>query len=63
MVKCIVISCTVQEHLPWLLEAFQPDLVLYDSGVDPHWEDELGRLRLTDEGESFHSIAYIYHIS
>lgn len=40
----------VQEHLPWLLEAFQPDLVLYDSGVDPHWEDELGRLRLTDEG-------------
>ncbi|XP_077064152.1 uncharacterized protein SYNPCC7002_A1628 isoform X2 [Siphateles boraxobius] len=40
----------VQEHLSWLLETFHPDLVLYDSGVDPHWEDELGRLRLTDEG-------------
>ncbi|XP_073779979.1 uncharacterized protein SYNPCC7002_A1628 isoform X2 [Danio rerio] len=40
----------VQEHLPWLLESFRPDLVLYDSGVDPHWDDELGKLRLTDEG-------------
>ncbi|XP_036393722.1 uncharacterized protein SYNPCC7002_A1628 [Megalops cyprinoides] len=41
---------TVQAHLPWLLESFHPDLVLYDAGVDPHWEDELGRLRLTDNG-------------
>ncbi|XP_043975086.1 uncharacterized protein SYNPCC7002_A1628 [Gambusia affinis] len=41
---------TVAEHLPWLLETFRPDLVLYDAGVDPHWEDELGRLRLTDQG-------------
>ncbi|XP_030600455.1 uncharacterized protein hdac12 isoform X2 [Archocentrus centrarchus] len=40
----------VQTHLPWLLETFRPDLVLYDAGVDPHWEDELGRLRLTDQG-------------
>ncbi|XP_073719460.1 uncharacterized protein SYNPCC7002_A1628 [Misgurnus anguillicaudatus] len=40
----------VQEHLPWLMDMFHPDLVLYDAGVDPHWEDELGRLRLTDEG-------------
>ncbi|KAI3354098.1 hypothetical protein L3Q82_018650 [Scortum barcoo] len=42
--------CTVEAHLPWLLETFRPDLVLYDAGVDPHWEDELGRLRLTDQG-------------
>ncbi|KAM3615325.1 uncharacterized protein V6R79_000259 [Siganus canaliculatus] len=41
---------TVETHLPWLLETFHPDLVLYDAGVDPHWEDELGRLRLTDQG-------------
>lgn len=41
---------TIQDHLPWLLDTFRPDLVLYDAGVDPHWEDELGRLRLTDEG-------------
>ncbi|XP_019943841.2 uncharacterized protein SYNPCC7002_A1628 isoform X3 [Paralichthys olivaceus] len=41
---------TVEAHLPWLLESFRPDLVLYDAGVDPHWDDELGRLRLTDHG-------------
>ncbi|MEQ2250968.1 hypothetical protein ILYODFUR_006308, partial [Ilyodon furcidens] len=40
---------TVADHLPWLLESFRPDLVLYDAGIDPHWEDELGRLRLTDQ--------------
>ncbi|KAJ8404714.1 hypothetical protein AAFF_G00335770 [Aldrovandia affinis] len=41
---------TVQTHLPGLLESFRPDLVLYDAGVDPHWRDELGKLRLTDQG-------------
>ncbi|XP_029373497.1 uncharacterized protein hdac12 [Echeneis naucrates] len=41
---------TVEAHLPWLLDTFRPDLVLYDAGVNPHWEDELGRLRLTDQG-------------
>ncbi|XP_061828516.1 uncharacterized protein SYNPCC7002_A1628 isoform X1 [Nerophis lumbriciformis] len=41
---------TVEAHLPWLLESFRPDLVLYDAGVDPHCEDELGRLHLTDRG-------------
>uniref|UniRef100_G3PCD8 Histone deacetylase 12 n=1 Tax=Gasterosteus aculeatus aculeatus TaxID=481459 RepID=G3PCD8_GASAC len=41
---------TVEAHLPWLLETFRPDLVLYDAGVDPHRDDELGRLRLTDRG-------------
>ncbi|XP_067102587.1 uncharacterized protein SYNPCC7002_A1628 [Osmerus mordax] len=41
---------TVKTHLPWVLDRFRPDLVLYDAGVDPHWEDELGRLRLTDQG-------------
>lgn len=43
-------ALTVEAHLPWLLQTFRPDLVLYDAGVDPHWEDELGRLRLTDQG-------------
>ncbi|XP_034404559.1 uncharacterized protein SYNPCC7002_A1628 isoform X2 [Cyclopterus lumpus] len=41
---------TVEAHLPQLLETFRPDLVLYDAGVDPHWEDELRHLRLTDQG-------------
>lgn len=28
----------------------QPDIVFYNAGVDPHVEDRLGRLKLTDEG-------------
>lgn len=38
------------EHLPGLLERVQPDLVLYQAGVDPHRNDRLGRLALSDEG-------------
>lgn len=37
-------------ELPALLTAFAPDLVLYDAGVDPHRDDRLGRLELTDGG-------------
>lgn len=37
-------------HLPQVIEAFAPDLVLYQAGVDPHAEDKLGRLALTDAG-------------
>lgn len=37
-------------HLPPLLERFRPDLVLYQAGVDPHRDDRLGRLALTDVG-------------
>lgn len=33
-----------------VLEQEQPDLVLYDAGVDPHADDSLGRLALTDQG-------------
>ncbi|CAL8363370.1 unnamed protein product [Merluccius merluccius] len=40
----------IEAHLPGLLDSFRPDLVLYDAGVDPHQDDELGRLRLTDRG-------------
>jgi acetoin utilization deacetylase AcuC-like enzyme len=28
----------------------KPDLVLYDAGVDPHLDDQLGKLALTDIG-------------
>lgn len=51
MLTVLVWWSTVEAHLPSVLEIFRPDLVLYDAGVDPHWEDELGRLRLTDQGE------------
>ncbi len=41
---------TLAEYLPHLLSDFQPDLVLYDAGVDPHICDRLGKLALTDTG-------------
>jgi acetoin utilization deacetylase AcuC-like enzyme len=36
--------------LPDLLSEVRPDLVFYNAGVDPHRQDRLGRLCLTDEG-------------
>lgn len=41
---------TLGDYLPDLLCQFQPDLVLYDAGVDPHVGDRLGKLALTDTG-------------
>lgn len=41
---------TLAAHLPDLLTQVQPDLVLYDAGVDPHREDLLGKLALSDQG-------------
>jgi acetoin utilization deacetylase AcuC-like enzyme len=41
---------TLATHLPELLDQVQPDLVLYDAGVDPHLGDRLGKLALTDRG-------------
>jgi acetoin utilization deacetylase AcuC-like enzyme len=36
--------------LPDVLSSYRPDLVFYNAGVDPHQEDKLGRLDLTDHG-------------
>ena len=41
---------TLAQYLPDLLSEVQPDLVLYDAGVDPHAGDRLGKLALTDTG-------------
>jgi acetoin utilization deacetylase AcuC-like enzyme len=41
---------TLAQHLPDLLTHVRPDLVLYDAGVDPHKDDLLGKLALTDAG-------------
>lgn len=41
---------TLQQHLPQLLEQVEPDLVIYDAGVDVHRDDRLGHLDLTDQG-------------
>ncbi len=37
-------------HLPRLLDDYRPDLMLYQAGVDPHQDDRLGRLALSDAG-------------
>ena len=37
-------------HLPQVMAEFAPDFVLYQAGVDPHADDKLGRLALSDEG-------------
>jgi acetoin utilization deacetylase AcuC-like enzyme len=37
-------------HVPRLLDALAPDLVFLNAGVDPHRDDKLGRLSLSDEG-------------
>jgi len=37
-------------RLPPLLDAFRPDIVFYNAGVDPHRDDRLGRLNLSNEG-------------
>ncbi|ABI46862.1 histone deacetylase [Synechococcus sp. CC9311] len=40
----------IGEALPSLLDSFKPELVLYNAGVDPHRDDRLGRLCLSDPG-------------
>ncbi|MGB3167006.1 MAG: histone deacetylase [Alteraurantiacibacter sp.] len=37
-------------HLPSVIDRFVPDIVLYQAGVDPHVDDRLGRLALTNRG-------------
>jgi acetoin utilization deacetylase AcuC-like enzyme len=41
---------TLAQYLPDLLSQVNPDLVLYDAGVDTHVSDRLGKLCLTDIG-------------
>ncbi|MEM7703227.1 MAG: histone deacetylase [Pseudomonadota bacterium] len=40
----------LENHIPTVMDDFQPDFVFYQAGVDPHANDKLGRLSLTDEG-------------
>jgi acetoin utilization deacetylase AcuC-like enzyme len=41
---------TLASYLPDLLTHVKPDIVFYDAGVDPHVDDKLGKLALTDTG-------------
>lgn len=38
------------EVLPRSLDLMRPDIVFYNAGVDPHADDRLGRLAMTDAG-------------
>ncbi|XP_045123575.1 uncharacterized protein SYNPCC7002_A1628-like isoform X1 [Portunus trituberculatus] len=41
---------TLAKYLPDIMDSFRPDIILYDAGVDPHEKDELGKLKLSDDG-------------
>ena len=38
------------DELPRFLDRHHSDLVIYQAGVDPHVDDRLGRLALSDDG-------------
>lgn len=40
----------LERHLPEVIDASRPDLILYQAGVDVHADDRLGRLSLSDMG-------------
>lgn len=48
----------LRAHLPRLLDSVEPDLVFFNAGVDPHRDDKLGRLCLSDDGLR-HRDAYV----
>ncbi|MGU3540188.1 histone deacetylase family protein [Methylobacterium sp. A54F] len=51
----------IEGRVPPLLDAFAPDLVFYNAGVDPHRDDRLGRLALSDAGLLARDRAVIRH--
>ncbi|XP_043190996.1 uncharacterized protein SYNPCC7002_A1628-like isoform X2 [Amphibalanus amphitrite] len=46
----VAYMAALRNHMAALLDLFRPDLVLYDAGVDPHVNDVLGKLDLSDQG-------------
>ncbi|MEX6667607.1 histone deacetylase [Pseudomonas sp. W2-17] len=51
----------VDDTLNYLLPLYQPNLVLYDAGVDVHKDDALGYLQLTDAGVARRDEAVMRH--
>lgn len=41
---------SIGDQLPNVLDEVKPQLVLFNAGVDPHRDDRLGRLHLSDDG-------------
>lgn len=52
---------TVNDSLGYLLPLYQPDIVLYDAGVDVHRDDALGYLQLSDAGIAARDEAVLRH--
>lgn len=48
-------------ELPPLLDRLAPDLVLFQAGVDPHADDRLGRLALSDAGLAARDACVVSH--
>ncbi|GGQ16303.1 histone deacetylase family protein [Shewanella litoralis] len=40
----------VQQILPYLIRLHQPDLIIYDAGVDIHQDDDLGYFNISSQG-------------
>jgi acetoin utilization deacetylase AcuC-like enzyme len=51
----------VNDTLNYLLPLYQPDIVLYDAGVDVHRDDALGLLDLSDAGLTARDTAVLEH--
>lgn len=51
----------LEDALNYLLPLYQPDLVIYDAGVDVHRDDTLGLLNLSDQGLAMRDSAVIEH--
>lgn len=51
---------TLSQTIPLLLREVAPDLVFYDAGVDPHVEDALGKLTVSDHG-LWHRDHFVLH--
>lgn len=51
----------VDDTLNYLLALYQPDIVVYDAGVDVHQDDALGYLKLTDAGLAARDEAVMHH--
>lgn len=40
----------LRHHIPVILKNFKPDFIMYQAGADPYEKDQLGGLKLTQEG-------------
>ncbi|MEM1131939.1 MAG: histone deacetylase [Pseudomonadota bacterium] len=51
----------LEQELPPIIDSFRPDFVFYQAGVDPHKDDRLGRLALSDDGLAARDRFVVHH--